>query len=62
MTGYEIVSRRDGKYISKGMTKGIIIYSKQGLSLVLVYRPPRDPGSIADHGNNERYTLWMGMS
>ena len=24
------------------------------LTLVLVYRPPRDPGSQADHGNTER--------
>ena len=28
--------------------------SSDTLSLVLVYRPPRDPGSTADQGNAER--------
>ena len=87
LTGYEIVSRRDGRDTSKGITRGLLIYSKQGLqaselklkgsenvtectgitlpwglggqsseklSIVLVYRPPRDPGSLADQGNTER--------
>ena len=86
MTGYEIVSRRDGRDTTNGMTRGLLIYCKQGLqaselsisgsdtftectgitipwglghsnhklNLVLVYRPPRDPGSAADQGNTER--------
>ena len=31
LTGYEIVSRRDGRDTIKGITRGLLIYSKQGL-------------------------------
>ena len=87
LTGYEIISRRDGRDTSKGIARGLLIYCREGLqsselnidgsdlvtestgisvpwgvggnssdtlSLVLVYRPPRDPGSTADQGNTIR--------